>query len=59
LYVSLTRARQRLLIGACQRRSGAQRFAGPGQSRNRNVSRFIRESGLRAITVTQYLSRDN
>lgn len=56
LYVSLTRARKRLLIGACHYRSGPQAFAGTRQRTDRHVSRFIRDYGLRALTVTQYLS---
>ena len=55
LYVSLTRARKRLLIGACHVRSGSQAFAGPRQHASRDVSRFIRDYGLRAMTVQEYL----
>lgn len=57
LYVSLTRARKRLFIGACRQRTGPQSYSGRGQREDRGVSRFIRDYGLHAATVTQYLNQ--
>ena len=57
LYVTLTRARKRLVVGACQRRTGPQRFAGSREVVDRTLSSFIRDYGLVAETVAEYLSR--
>jgi DNA helicase-2/ATP-dependent DNA helicase PcrA len=56
LYVSLTRARKKLVIGACQQRTGPQRFAGSKEVVNRSLSSFVRDYGLVAETVGDYLS---
>jgi DNA helicase-2/ATP-dependent DNA helicase PcrA len=55
LYVSLTRARKKLVIGACRRRTGPQRFAGSKELENRTLSRFVRDYGLVAQTIAEYL----
>ena len=46
LYVSITRAKRRLIIGACLRRPGAGRWSGTVQTENRSLTRFL--SGPRA-----------
>jgi len=56
LYVSLTRARKKLLIGACQRRFGSQRFVGTKEARARTLTRFLRDFGLQAKTAGMYVS---
>jgi DNA helicase-2/ATP-dependent DNA helicase PcrA len=51
MYVSMTRARNRLYITHCQYRSGATGFAGRGASStglNRRRSRFLDDAGLRS-----------
>jgi superfamily I DNA/RNA helicase len=55
LYVSLTRARRKLFIGACERRSGPQRFIGEAEVVRRNLTRFLRDYGLVAETARQYI----
>lgn len=57
LYVSFTRARKRLIIGACHFRSGTQSYAGSQRHTERELSRFIRGYGLTATTVAAYLRR--
>jgi superfamily I DNA/RNA helicase len=56
LYVSLTRARRKLFIGACERRTGPHRFIGAAEIVNRTLSRFLRDYGLVAETANQYLA---
>jgi len=55
LYVSLTRARKKLFIGACERRVGPQRFVGAAELVRRNLTRFLRDYGFVAETADQYL----
>jgi len=57
LYVSLTRAKRRLVLTACTRRTGNQRFVGPLQVTNRSLSRFLIDYGLNVETVNQYFER--
>ena len=56
LYVSLTRARKKLFIGACDRRIGPQRFIGAAERVRRSLTRFLLDYGLVAETVDQYLA---
>ena len=55
LYVSLTRARRRLVVGACTQRTGPQRFAGREEVVQRSLTRFLRDYGLPGLTVAGYL----
>jgi superfamily I DNA/RNA helicase len=55
LYVSLTRAKKRLVVCACTRRTGPQRFAGQSIAEQRHLSRFVVNYGLTAQTITEYL----
>lgn len=54
-YVSVTRARRKLVIGACRRRTGPQRFVGSQQTERRTVSTFVRDYGLTEESLAQYL----
>ena len=56
LYVSLTRARKRLVIGACGRRLRNQRFVGQQKVTKRNLTRFLVDYGLVGLTVDDYLA---
>lgn len=56
LYVSLTRARKKLVVCACSYRTGPQRFSGGSESERRHLSRFIRDYGLNAQTIAQYIA---
>jgi len=56
LYVSLTRARRKLFIGACERRTGPNRFIGAAEVIRRTLTRFLRDYGLVGKTVNQYLN---
>jgi DNA helicase-2/ATP-dependent DNA helicase PcrA len=56
LYVSLTRARKKLVIGACTRRVGPQRFVGQQEIEKRQLTRFLADYGLAAQTIEQYLA---
>ncbi|HSO50355.1 MAG TPA: UvrD-helicase domain-containing protein [Acidimicrobiia bacterium] len=58
LYVSLTRARKKLVIGACRRRIGPQRFVGEQEIEKRQLTRFLADYGLMAQTIEQYLADD-
>jgi DNA helicase-2/ATP-dependent DNA helicase PcrA len=58
LYVSLTRARRRLVITACRKRTGPQRFVGRREVSNRSLTRFLRDRGLEAESLGQYLKQD-
>ena len=55
LYVSLTRAKRRLLICACNRRVGPQRFAGQTEAEQRHLTRFLSGYVLKGQTIGQYL----
>lgn len=55
LYVSLTRARRKLFIGACERRTGPHRFIGAAEAIRRTLTRFLRDFGLVGETSQQYL----
>lgn len=54
-YVSITRARKRLVITACQRRTGPQRFVAAREEIQRSLSRFVRDYKLTATTVSGYI----
>ena len=41
LYVSITRAKRRLIIGACLRRPGAHRWSGTVRTEQRSLTRFL------------------
>jgi DNA helicase II / ATP-dependent DNA helicase PcrA len=56
LYVSLTRARKKLVVGACTRRTGPQRFVGQKEMEDRQLTRFLADYGLPAQTIEQYLA---
>lgn len=56
-YVSVTRARRHLLLTACARRTGPQRFVGSLEIQSRSVTRFIRDYGFIAETGSEYLRR--
>lgn len=56
LYVSLTRARKHLLVSACVRRTGRQRFVGQLEVVDRDLTRFLRDYGLEGHTVEQVLA---
>ena len=55
LYVSLTRARKKLVIGHCARRTGPQRFVGRTEATRRTFTRFLRDYGMVAVTADDYL----
>jgi len=55
LYVSLTRARKKLLIGACTRRSGPQRFVGNREVPVRHLTRFLADYGFVAESPNRYI----
>jgi len=57
LYVSLTRARRRLVITACGRRPGPQRYVGQREVEQRTLTRFLADYGLKAQTIQQYLAQ--
>lgn len=56
LYVSLTRARKKLLISACDSRIGNQRYVGDREVVDRTLTRFLRDYGFVAETADEYLS---
>lgn len=56
LYVSLTRAKERLVVSACTRRTGPQRFSGQSESEVRHLTRFLDAYGLKAQTIETYLT---
>lgn len=56
LYVSLTRARRHLYVTACSQRTGSHRFMGGGEAVDRDLSRFLRDYGLGALTVDEAIS---
>ncbi len=54
LYVSITRTRHKLFLTYCDKRTGDQRFMGRvNGSGERNITRFLKDSGLKA-TRTRY-----
>jgi superfamily I DNA/RNA helicase len=57
LYVSLTRAKKKLVITACQHRVGSQRYVGQEIAITRHLTRFLMEYGLEGLTIAQYLER--
>jgi superfamily I DNA/RNA helicase len=57
LYVSLTRAKRKLIVTACRQRIGAQRYVGQQVAINRNLTSFLRDYGLEGLTIAQYLER--
>jgi DNA helicase-2/ATP-dependent DNA helicase PcrA len=57
LYVSLTRARKKLVISACSRRTGPQRFVGQSEVVQRTLTRFLKGLKLEAETLESYLSQ--
>lgn len=54
-YVSVTRARKKLIISACERRTGPQRFVGRIEAVTRHLTRFVRDYGLQAVNVNEYV----
>ena len=54
LYVSLTRTKQRLIVTACERRTGNQRFVGNDEVVVRTLTRFLQDYRLEADTVSTY-----
>jgi len=58
LYVSLTRARKRLFVAACEHRTGPQAFAGGHQAPDRHLTRFLQDYGLTAEPVPAFLASD-
>lgn len=57
IYVSLTRAKQRLVITACTRRTGSQIYVGDVIFRDRTLTRFLDGFGLEAESVEEYFAR--
>jgi superfamily I DNA/RNA helicase len=57
LYVSLTRAKQRLVITACKKRTGGQIYVGNVIFTDRTLTRFVDGYGLVAESVDEYLTR--
>ncbi len=57
LYVSLTRAKKKLVVTACQQRTGAQRFAGQQLAVNRHLTSFLADYALHGLTVAGYLDQ--
>lgn len=55
-YVSVTRARKKLVISACDRRTGPQRFVGQQEATVRHLTSFVRDYPLQAQTVEQFLA---
>jgi superfamily I DNA/RNA helicase len=55
LYVSLTRAKEKLVVTACQQRTGAQRFAGQQVAVNRHLTTFLADYGLTGLLGADYL----
>ena len=56
LYVSMTRAKHRLYMTYCQRRTGAQRYVGRDAGRlNRTLTRFLADAPLNAESGTQFV----
>ena len=56
LYVSLTRAKQRLIVTACTRRNGNQAFAGNQLRPRRSLTRFLADYQLNAEGVGEYFA---
>lgn len=56
LYVSVTRAKKKLILTACHRRTGPQRFVGQREVEPRSLSTFVRDYGLQAQTTDEYLA---
>jgi DNA helicase-2/ATP-dependent DNA helicase PcrA len=54
LYVSLTRAKQRLVITACECRTGNQQYVGSRRIIARNLTRFLQDYGLSVESVPEY-----
>lgn len=57
LYVSLTRAKKKLFVGACLQRTGGQAFSGSSQAEDRQLTRFLIDYPIEAKTVQQYLNQ--
>jgi len=52
LYVSMTRARHKLYISFCNKRTGRQKFfgrVGSGGHENRNLTRFLKDSKIETV----------
>lgn len=56
LYVSLTRAKQRLIVTACTQRTGDQAFAGNQRRPRRSLTRFLADYQLSAEGVDDYFT---
>jgi DNA helicase-2/ATP-dependent DNA helicase PcrA len=57
LYVSLTRARKVLVVGACLRRTGPQRFVGDQDVPDRHFTRFLHDYPVTALTGGELIPR--
>lgn len=55
LYVSLTRARKKLFVGACTKRGDGQEWVRDHRHWNRTLTRFLSGYGLVATTAEAYL----
>lgn len=55
LYVSVSRAKRQLLVTACHQRTGPQRYVGQREIEPRTLSRFVRDFGLVAVSIEEYL----
>lgn len=58
LYVSLTRARRKLYITACSRRTGAAQYTGAAAGPTRELTRYLKDYGLEARTSAEALNID-
>lgn len=55
-YVSVSRAKKKLIITACYRRTGPQRFVGSNEHEERTLSRFVTDYKLVAESTDDYLA---
>jgi DNA helicase-2/ATP-dependent DNA helicase PcrA len=58
LYVSLTRARRKLFVGACRQRIDNQEWVRDKRIRRRTLTRFLEGYGLAAQAAAEYLAGD-
>lgn len=56
LYVSLTRAKERLLVTACSERTGDQAYVGSELRPQRSLTRFLAHYQLKAENVEEYFA---
>ena len=55
LYVSITRARKLLVVAACQKRTGPQRYVGSQEVPSRTLTRFLTDYGLPGRTAGELI----